>query len=242
MKRILSVLFAVLLLSCSLTACDIADGVGSDLPPVTQHVHIFEKANCQSPKTCECGATEGKPLNRHNFEDGVCVDCEKTLIVELARIVTDPGMEQPKDGFYIARDEEERENYITVRADIVDKNLNQQEIYAYVAIKVDQEAIVSGVYEWAISRSTYLPEVNNYERSTLYGTLNAADFFDVSTLSVTKNEGFSEADVSKYMVYIPTCVDRMMNQVVIPALKGNPSGITVDDLGFVNYAEDVTTK
>jgi hypothetical protein len=34
----------------------------------------------------------------------------------------------------------------------------------------------------------------------------------------------------------------MMNQVVIPALKGNPSGITVDDLGFVNYAEDVTTK
>jgi hypothetical protein len=75
-----------------------------------------------------------------------------------------------------------------------------------------------------------------------HGTLNAADFFDVSTLSVTKNEGFSEADISKYMVYIPTCVDRMMNQVVIPALKGNPSGIMVDDLGFVNYAEDVTTK
>ena len=86
MKRILSLLFAVALLSCSLVSCDMVRGVGGDLPPVTQHVHIFDKATCQSPKTCECGATEGKPLNRHNFEGGVCVDCDKKLIVELARI------------------------------------------------------------------------------------------------------------------------------------------------------------
>lgn len=242
MKRILSLLFAVALLSCSLVSCDMVRGVGGDLPPVTQHVHIFDKATCQSPKTCECGATEGKPLNRHNFEGGVCVDCDKKLIVELARIVTNPATEEALDGFYIARDEDERVKYITVRADIIDKSLSQEEIYAYVAIKVDQEAIASGVYEWAISRSAYLPEVNNYERSTLYGTLNAADFLDVSSLTVTRNEGFSEDDVSKYMIYIPTCVDRMMNQTVIPALKGNPSGISVDELGFVNYAEDVTTK
>jgi len=62
MKRILSLLLVVLILSCSLVSCDIADS-GDTQEPITQHVHIFEKANCRSPKTCECGATEGKPLN-----------------------------------------------------------------------------------------------------------------------------------------------------------------------------------
>ena len=241
MKRILSLLLVVLILSCSLVSCDIADG-GDTQEPITQHVHIFEKANCRSPKTCECGATEGKPLNRHNFEDGVCVDCEKTLVVELARIVTDPGMEQPKDGFYISRDEDDKVRYITVRADIVDKTLNQQGIYARVAIKMDQAALTTGVYEWAIEKHTYIPEVNDYDRAYLYGTLNAEDFFDVNSLVVTKNEGFSDEDITKYMVYIPTCVDRMVNQTIISALEGNPSRITVDDLGFVNYAESETTK
>lgn len=237
MKRILSLLLAVLLLSCTLVSCDRDGGGNGGVDP--QHVHIFEKASCKSPKTCECGATEGKPLNKHNFEDGVCVDCEKKLIIELARIVTDPGMEKPKDGFAISRDDDGKVKYIRMRSRIVDKTLELEDIDAFVDIKLDQEGITTGVYDWAI---TLVNPDNDKEAYYLYGTLNAADFFDVTTLTVTENRGFPEADISKYIVYIPTCVDRMMNQNLIPVLQDNPSGIKVDDLGFVNYAEVATTK
>ena len=238
MKRILSLLLVVLMLSCSLVSCARTDG-DDDQGGVTQHVHIFEKANCQSPKTCECGATEGKPLNKHNFEEGVCVDCEKKLIVELARIVTDPGTEKPKDGFAISRDDDGKVKYIRIRANIVDKALAEQGIAAVVDLKIDQGAVTTGVYEWAI---TCITDGNKDEAQYLYGTLDAADFFDVTSLVVTENRGFADGDIAKYTIYIPTCVDRMVNQTLIPALDGNPSRITVDDLGFVNYSEATTTK
>ena len=240
MKRILSMLLTILLLSLSLVSCQIGGGDDS-APAVTQHVHIFEKATCQSPKTCECGATEGKVSNTHNFKDGLCVDCEKRLVVELARLVTDPGTEQPLNGFYISRGEGDRVEYISVRADITDKSLTQQGIYARVAIKIDQEAIATGMYEWAIERSVYITAADAYERHYIYGVLDASNFLDVGALEVTKIEGFDESEISKYMLYIPTCVDRMVNQNLIPALKNNPSQITVADIGFVNYGESTTT-
>ena len=240
MKRILSMLLTILLLSLSLVSCQLG-GEDDVIPEVTQHVHIFEKATCQSPKSCECGATEGKVSNTHNFKDGLCVDCEKRLVVELARLVTDPGTEQPLNGFYISRGEGDRVEYISVRADITDKSLTQQGIYARVAIKIDQEAIATGMYEWAVERSVYISAADAYERHYIYGMLDASNFLDVGALEVTKIEGFDESEISKYMLYIPTCVDRMVNQNLIPALKNNPSQITVADIGFVNYGESTTT-
>lgn len=240
MRRILSLILVLALLSCALVSC-VGNNAG-DADGVSQHVHIFEKATCYAPKTCECGATEGKPLNRHTFEGGVCVDCEKELIVELARMVSNTATEEPLDGFDIERDDDGAVKHIAVSADVVDKTLSAQNIYVKVFIKMDQTAVTTGVYEWSIVRNTYIADEDDYEKALLYGTLSAEDFFDVTTLSVTKNEGFDDSEISKYMVYIPTSVDRMVNQYIIPALEENPSGITVDDLGFVNYAEAVTTK
>ncbi len=239
MKRILSLILVIVLISCSLVSCD-KPSKGN--PEVSQHVHVFSKATCNMPKTCECGATEGRVSDQHNFEDGVCADCTKRLVVELARLVTNPATEKPIDGFYISRGENERVEYVTARVDIVDKALTQKDIYARVAIKMDQDALISGVYEWVIERNIYIPSIDSYDRSYLYGTLNASDFVDVDDITVTRNEGFEEEEVSEYLPYIPRYVDRIVTQRLISALENNPSRITVADIGFVNYVEEATTN
>ena len=244
MKRILSLILVIVLISCSLVSCR----QNSDDPAVTTaattapHVHVFSKATCNAPKTCECGATEGKLSNKHNFQDGVCVDCTKRLVVEISRLVTKPGTDELLNGFYISRGENERVEYVTARVDILDRALTQNDIYARVAIKMDQEALVSGVYEWVIERNIYIPAIDSYDRSYLYGTLNAADFVDVNKITVTSNQGFEENEVSGYLPYVPLCVDRIVIQDLIPALENNPSRITVADIGFVNYVEEATTN
>ena len=240
MKRILSLFLAILLLCFVMVSCDRDNSNEPEQTSATttQHVHIFSKSTCKSPKVCECGATEGKPSNKHNFKDGACVDCTKKLVVEIARLVTKPGTLEPLSGFYISRGEGDKVEYVTVRADIVDKELIQQGIYTRVAIKISQEAITTGVYEWVIERNTYIPAIDNYDRSYLYGTLNADDFLDADLLTVTQNEGFAEDEFSRYMKYVPTAVDRMVNQNLIPAFENNPSKISVADIGFVNYEMD----
>ena len=35
------------------------------------HEHVFSEATCTAPKTCECGMTEGEPLN-HTYVNGTC--------------------------------------------------------------------------------------------------------------------------------------------------------------------------
>ncbi len=41
---------------------------------VQTHTHNFSAATCAKPKTCSCGATEGKALE-HNYKDGKCTLC-----------------------------------------------------------------------------------------------------------------------------------------------------------------------
>ena len=238
MKRILSLFLAILLLAFCFASCVRND----DDENITQHVHIFENADCTSPKVCECGATEGKPSNSHNFKDGVCTKCTKKLIVELARMVTVPGSNQPVDGFYISRDEDDKVKHVTASVDMNDRALNDSGVYIRVTIKLDQEAINTGVYQWAVVRSTYIEEDKSYDRDTLYGMLNASGFLDVNLLEITKNDGFSEDEVSAYIAYAPTAVDRIVRDLLIPALDNNPSRVTVSDLGFVNYGAVTTTK
>ena len=239
MKRILSLILVIVLISCSLVSCR----QNSDDPAVTTaattapHVHVFSKATCNAPKTCECGATEGKLSNKHNFQDGVCVDCTKRLVVEISRLVTKPGTDELLNGFYISRGENERVEYVTARVDILDRALTQNDIYARVAIKMDQEALVSGVYEWVIERNIYIPAIGSYDRSYLYGTLNAADFDDVEDITVTRNEGLEDDEVSEYLPYVPYYVDQIVTQRIIPILRNNPIGITVADIGFISYVK-----
>lgn len=39
-----------------------------------EHSHTFANATCTAPKTCSCGATEGKALG-HSYDKGVCTRC-----------------------------------------------------------------------------------------------------------------------------------------------------------------------
>ncbi|MDY4191706.1 MAG: hypothetical protein SOX72_05755 [Oscillospiraceae bacterium] len=49
--------------------------------PITEspHIHSFSAATCTEPKTCSCGATEGK-ANGHNWKNATCSD-PKTCVV-----------------------------------------------------------------------------------------------------------------------------------------------------------------
>ncbi len=43
------------------------------------HVHSYREANCTAPKTCPCGATEGKALGHvYKFNDSICSRCGAT--------------------------------------------------------------------------------------------------------------------------------------------------------------------
>ena len=41
-----------------------------------QHTHTYANATCTAPKTCSCGATEGKALG-HSYSKGVCTRCNE---------------------------------------------------------------------------------------------------------------------------------------------------------------------
>ena len=43
--------------------------------PTTAHKHAFAAADCTKPKTCACGATEGKALGHEYDKDGICIRC-----------------------------------------------------------------------------------------------------------------------------------------------------------------------
>ena len=73
----LLVLTVAMILVCC-TSCDqLAEIPGLEnildmLPGAEEHTHVFGEATCTAPATCECGATEGTPLE-HSYVDGKCV-------------------------------------------------------------------------------------------------------------------------------------------------------------------------
>lgn len=46
----------------------------TEKPTEPPHTHSFSAATCTKPKTCECGATEGKATG-HSFANGKCTAC-----------------------------------------------------------------------------------------------------------------------------------------------------------------------
>ena len=69
MKNIKSIVLLLLTLTVVLafaTSCDVPEFVKDFLP--NEHVHAFADATCTSPKTCECGATEGEALGHNAIE------------------------------------------------------------------------------------------------------------------------------------------------------------------------------
>lgn len=46
----------------------------TEKPTEPPHTHSFSAATCTKPKTCACGATEGKAAG-HSFENGKCTAC-----------------------------------------------------------------------------------------------------------------------------------------------------------------------
>ena len=225
MKRILSVFLIVLLLVTVLTSC-LHSGDDVDAS-VTQHVHIFSRANCISPKTCECGATEGKPTYKHSFEGGACTVCGEgeDFMSAFARILTDSSTGNVRDGFFVSRDTDGTVKHITA---YVDPTLSGEVRYR-TAIKISAEAIESGTYEWKLIRD----EDNQYAQ--LWGTVDAKSFSVDSQLSILENDGFSEGELSAYLPQIAAEIDRILTDLIPKAMLGNDSGMTVADLGFTNY-------
>lgn len=43
-----------------------------EVPEEPEHIHAFSDATCTSPKTCECGATEGESLG-HSWSEATCI-------------------------------------------------------------------------------------------------------------------------------------------------------------------------
>ena len=243
MKRIFALLLAVLMLclSLSLVACDSSDKDPDD----TQHTHVFADATCKAPKTCSCGATDGEPLNAHTFENGVCKVCEKTLLQELRDLVYDEDTGKVKEDFILATDSGYINDLdvVSISAKISVDAPNSETDWYGIEIKLTQEAITSGIYEWSFSSNIYDNENDRYLPDILEGTLTAADFTKASTsaLTVTDNfgnygaDGFDEAEVSQYLTVAAELLDGVIEAKLVPLFTLNESGLTIADLGFEQY-------
>ena len=225
MKKITALLLSVLLIALPLAACESEDGT-----EYTTHTHNFSDPTCVAPKTCECGATEGFATGKHTFVDAVCTVCERKLVVELARLIGEIGSDDLLDGFYIARGENSSVEYITV---YVTPAQSIDAVQLRVSVKISQEAILTGVYEWAFTRSTYYSANDAYRRHNLFGTFSTSGFSSPTDFTVTKNDGFSDNEAETYLALMPNEIDRMVKERLAPAIEKNASGITAADFGFV---------
>ena len=59
-----------------------ATSSSSSKQQIITHIHSWQDATCEAPKTCSgCGATEGEKLE-HSYVNGVCEHCGITLSTE----------------------------------------------------------------------------------------------------------------------------------------------------------------
>ena len=226
MKKFLCLTLALTLLTVGLVSCSGNDSKDSE----TEHVHVFADPTCKSAKLCSCGATEGEPLKAHTFENGVCKVCEKTLIKELGSIARDQKIPEQDGGYFVTT--QNGDNYsadiTSVVADLsIDGSVDT--VWLGAKIVITQEAITSGTYGWEFTRNTYVEELNRYEVETLKGTLKASD---ISALTVTATEGFSESDAAGLMDTVSGLVKDVVKQRISPLVSASDSNLTMADLGF----------
>ncbi len=247
MKRIVSLLLAILLLcfSISMVACDSSsDRETIDTEPEdTQHTHTFADATCKVPKTCACGATDGEPLNAHTFENGVCKVCEKTLLQEIRSIIYDTQKGTFTEGFSVETESGSTYSpdvtsiFATIAVDIP----NSETDWYGITITLTQETILSGVYEWSFTRNIYVEESHRYFVSKLVGTVPAAEFTGASSLTVTDNVGhvngdpFSTEEIPEYVSIAADLLDGLIKAKLVPLFTLNESNLTIADLGFNQY-------
>lgn len=244
MKRIFILILSALLLCGTLTSC----GIFGSGEQQTQHVHEYSEANCKDPQKCSCGATKGETLNNHSFENGVCTICEKTLINELGRLakaINESKKEQNESLPYSVSTESHYAN----DTDIVSVSFGEGESWPSTAdpeytdgisltITITQEGLESGVYEWQFTRRVYIKSENYYDGTHLFGTVTAADFSNTATLTTVEKPNyktFDDAEKSEYLSKATKLLDKALKTDLIPLLADNESGLTAEDLGFVNY-------
>ena len=81
MKKVSLLILVSMILLLAFTSCDMLPaGLKDTIDGILgKHEHVWMDATCESPKTCECGETEGEALG-HNWSDATC-DIAKTCTV-----------------------------------------------------------------------------------------------------------------------------------------------------------------
>lgn len=70
--RIIMAFVLCLLLAAQCFGCASTYGESNDAAIETKHTHVYSEANCTTPKTCDCGATDGVALG-HEFKNATCI-------------------------------------------------------------------------------------------------------------------------------------------------------------------------
>ena len=81
MKKVSLLILVSMILLLAFTSCDLLPaGLKDTIDGILgKHEHVWMDATCESPKTCECGETEGEALG-HNWSDATC-ETAKTCTV-----------------------------------------------------------------------------------------------------------------------------------------------------------------
>ncbi len=223
MKKVLSLILALILLVSCLISCENSSSE-------TEHTHQFSDADCKSPKSCECGATEGARTQTHSFENGVCTICGKTLINELSRLIYENKVWNVDQGLsYSENNGDTNCVYMRISEGIA------TEVVFHVTVTMTQDGITSGLFEWEIKRNTYIKDKNQYDSDIIKGTIATDKFSASAGLSVTEVDGLSDGEVSEYTQKASRLIDKAIKQYLAVGILGNKSGLTVADFGFKNY-------
>lgn len=237
MKRILVLSLVIILVCTCFVACEAEQS--------TPHVHEYADADCKQPQKCSCGATLGDALNSHSFANGICTVCQKEMIDELGRIAkndNDNKAEQKLSPLFSVKSGDSHGDIESISASSGESFPSKQdssvtEGYS-VTLTVTQDGLLSGIYSWQIRRSVYVKESNYYDNSYMFGTINASEFSENAELTLTDNGNYKEFDDSEKQEYLNKVshhLDIIIKERLTALLEGNESGLTVADLGFVNY-------
>ncbi|MBQ9760341.1 MAG: hypothetical protein IJW16_03210 [Clostridia bacterium] len=231
MKRILSLLLTLVLLSACLVSCD-----GDDADGTTEaHVHQYAPATCLSAKRCSCGATEGEK-GGHSFVNCVCNVCEITLLDYLVDLAKNPDTNKiENENLYLKYITESSDSYYVLYARAFADHPTNEDAYYTTELALTQQALLSGIFEWSFYCSTYIEERNQYDVQTISGTVTAAEFTASTSLTVSENNGFTDIEAANFLSRVPTGLDQIITDELIPLLAGNNAGLTVKDLGFDKY-------
>ena len=71
MKKVSLLILVSLILLLAFASCDYLPDSVKEMIGIDTHEHVWSDATCESPKTCECGETEGEALG-HSWSEATC--------------------------------------------------------------------------------------------------------------------------------------------------------------------------